>query len=133
MGRIYHDLITFADAERIYAGMRKPVTVPFGRYGKRLAGNTILHQIDDDTYAVRLYNTDVVTIHRDGTWGLATGGYNTPTTKERIKRFSPARVFSHDWTVYVQSGSGWDKSERHELVDGIRVDENGNVVGVAVR
>lgn len=128
MGRTYHDLITFEDAERIYATIRKPVTAAFGISGKRLAGSTILHMIDEDTYAIRLYNTDIVKIHRDGTWSLATGGWNTPTTKERINRFSPARVFQEKWVVYVQSGNGWDKSRRHELVDGIRVNANGDVM-----
>lgn len=130
MPRTYNETMTFEDAERIYATMRKPVYAPYGIFGKRIAGNTILHRIDDDMYAIRLYNTDVVRIHRDGTWSLYTSSYTTVTTKERIGRYTPARVFQRDRKWYVQSGWGWEAENRHAFFDGIRVDERGEVVDV---
>ena len=45
-------------------------------------------------YAIRLHDTDVVTIHPDDTYTLRTGGRETVTTKQRINEFSPAQVYS---------------------------------------
>jgi hypothetical protein len=75
-------------------------------YGKRrlLQNNTYLVQRGED-YAVRLHNTDVVTIHADGTYTLNTGGWETVTTKDRINGYGPARVYSHRgvWAVWHSS------------------------------
>jgi hypothetical protein len=38
-------------------------------------------KIDDDTYACRLYQTDVATYHRDGRVVMSLGGYNTMSTR----------------------------------------------------
>ena len=68
--------------------------------GKPIANNTRLYE-RGDSIAVRLHNTDVVTIHPNNTWTLRSGGWRSVTTKERINRFSPARVCSVDgeWKV----------------------------------
>jgi hypothetical protein len=75
-----------------------------GRNGrKKLQNNTYLEQRGED-FAVRLHNTDVVTIHADGTCTLNTGGWDTVTTKDRINSYSPARVSSERGTWYIASG-----------------------------
>ena len=71
--------------------------------GKPIANNTRLMKRGED-YAVRLHETDVVTIHGDDTYTLNTGGWRTVTTKERINRFSPACVYS-DRKVWLVGGS----------------------------
>lgn len=38
-------------------------------------------------YAVRLYNTDVVTIHPNGAYTFSDGGWYTVTTKERMNGY----------------------------------------------
>src|SRR5262249_27597834 len=58
-----------------------------------LENNTRLIRCGDD-YAVVLHSTAVVTIHQDGTYTLRTGGWRTVTTKDRINKYSPARVYS---------------------------------------
>lgn len=68
---------------------------------------------------VRLYNTDVVQINRDGTYTLRTGGWRTVTTKDRLNRFSPA-------TVHVVKKQWMLNGE--PFVDGVVVDGTGATV-----
>lgn len=53
--------------------------------------NTRLRRVDADTIALVLHSTAVVTYHRDGTFTIYGGGWNTVTTKGRISEFSPVR------------------------------------------
>lgn len=56
--------------------------------GKPLENNTRLYQRGED-YAVKLHQTDVVTIHADGTYTLKTGGWETMRTREVIFGYAP--------------------------------------------
>jgi len=103
-----------------------------GRGGKKkLANNTYLHETQDGI-AVRLHNTDIVTIHPDNTYTLNSGGWQTVTTKARINEFSPARLGQDKgiWYLYVGAGAGWSK-ERVAFHDGVKVDASGKPVGMA--
>lgn len=103
--------LTFADAEQLCGN----------RNGRKLELNTYLERIDPDTFGVRLHNTYVVEIHRDGTYTLDSGGWYTVTTKDRINRYSPARVYQRNFGWYfAQAGDG-----RVEFENGIRVDASG--------
>jgi hypothetical protein len=76
------------------------------RYGTpRLGNNTHLHAVGADDYAVQYHSTYVVTIHRDGTYTLNTGGWDTVTTKDRIRGYSPARVSSEGGELHVWHAS----------------------------
>ena len=90
--------------------------------GKPIANNTRLFKRGED-YAVRLHNTDVVTIHSDDTYTLNTGGWRTVTTKERINRFSPARVYSDKKVWLVKTGFGEYGGSLFE--DGMKVTKRG--------
>lgn len=58
-----------------------------------------IHKVANNTYRwtdpetgdthFRLHETDVVTLHTDGTTTLRTGGFKTNTTKDRMNRFMP--------------------------------------------
>ena len=71
--------------------------------GRKLENNTRLFQRSDDTFAVKLHAVDVVTINRDGTYTLRNGGWDTVTTMDRIRTYSPVRgtLFSErgEWFV----------------------------------
>lgn len=87
--------------------------------------NTGMHDI-----AVSYHGTKVVTAHADGTFTLNSGGYRTPTTKDRINEYSPARVWQERGVWYLagrnQDGSlDWSKAGRVKFFDGIRVDASG--------
>lgn len=47
-----------------------------------------------ESVAVRLHNTDVVTIHPDNTRELSSGGYHTITTLDRIRTYGSRHVHS---------------------------------------
>jgi len=69
--------------------------------GKPLSGKaTRLHKVGDN-YAVRYHNTDVVTIHPNGTYTLDLGGWNTLTTRRKMTEFSPARVSTKNHVAFV--------------------------------
>lgn len=73
----------FAHAEKLLTEKRGDKTT------RKLAHNTYLQFRDRDTIAIRLHQTDVVTLHRDNTVILNSGGWRTVTTKERINRYLP--------------------------------------------
>ncbi len=87
----------YNEAERLFASARDKSA------GKPVGNNTRLMRRGDD-YAVRLHETDVVTIHSDDTFTLNSGGWRTVTTKERINRHSPANVYS-DRKTWLVAGS----------------------------
>lgn len=68
---------------------------------RKIANNTWLERRDDETIAVRLHQTDVVTYRADGSITLDTGGWFTVTTKDRMNRFTPFGVSSRrgEWQV----------------------------------
>jgi hypothetical protein len=88
--------LTYSDCEALISTARNV------SYGKPLENNTRLYR-RGDSYAVQLHSTDVVTVKRDGTYDLSTGGWYTVTTKDRITSYSPANVHS----VSGKSGPVW--------------------------
>ncbi len=87
--------------------------------GKPLQNNTRLYvrgEGDEREFGVKLHNTEVVTINADGTYTLRAGGYHTITTMDRIRGYSPAKLFSErgDWYVRLQSDSKDPKPTRIE-------------------
>jgi len=49
---------------------------------------------------IRLHDTDILQFLPDGSILIDTGGWNTPTTRDRINTYLPA-----DWRVYTDRGS----------------------------
>lgn len=56
--------------------------------GKPIGNNTRLVQVGSD-YAIRLHETNIVTLKPDGSIVLNSGGYRTMTTKSRINEHVP--------------------------------------------
>jgi len=107
-------MLTFDAAARKFTTARNKLD------GKPLENNTRLHQIDNDTYAVTLHHTNVVLIHRDGTYTLDSGGWRTVTTKERINSYSPARVY--------QKRGEWFLNDGGKFYDGVKINSAGRVL-----
>jgi hypothetical protein len=61
------------------------------RDSKKLNNNTdaIRHE---GIIAIKLHDTDIVTFYPDGDIKLNSGGWRTPTTKDRIQTYSPYRI-----------------------------------------
>jgi hypothetical protein len=71
------------------------------RESKKVGNNTYLVRISPETIGVRLHNTIVVKIHKDGTYTLNSGGWRTVTTKDRINSYCPVRVSQNKYDWYV--------------------------------
>lgn len=84
--------------------------------GKPLQNNTRLFMNSDGSLAVVLHGTTVVQINKDDTFSLATGGWKTPTTLDRIRGFSPAKLFSDkgEWYVRTVPNPKDPRPERYE-------------------
>jgi hypothetical protein len=70
---------------------------------KTLCHMTTLRKVEAG-YAIRYHNTDVVTIHEDNSYTLNSGGWYTPTTKDRINEYSPARIHQEKGLWYHKNG-----------------------------
>lgn len=90
---------------------------------RKLTHNTYLYRRPDDTLAIRLHNTDIIIVRQDNTFMLDSGGWRTVTTKDRMNRFCPARVYQerHQW--YIWPGPT-------PFFDGIVVDLSGKPINV---
>ena len=65
----------------------------------KIRNNTYLVRDDPDTIAVRFHSTNIVTVQRNGTVWLSTGGWETVTTKSRLNDFLGS-YGPHDYQEY---------------------------------
>jgi hypothetical protein len=91
--------------------------------GKPIANNTRIVK-RDNALAIRLHETDVLTIHPDNSVTYNTGGWKTVTTKERLNSYGPARIYSNRGT-WLLSVAG----KEYVFADGLTISADGNVSG----
>lgn len=60
----------------------------------------------DRAYVVRHHFTDIIVTHKDGTTELDTGGWRSKTTRERIERHSPYRIWTDDGDWFLMDAGG---------------------------
>jgi hypothetical protein len=99
----------------------KARTIKGEKRRKRLEKNTYLYK-EDDCFLVKLHNTFVVKIFPDNSCVLNSGGWFTPTTKDRINRFSPENV------GLSQENKVWYLNDGSEFFDGIIVRNDGTAI-----
>ena len=92
-----------------------------------IENNTIRYHKSDGTRVIRLHFTDIVTFHPDDSITLNSNGYQTPTTKDRMNRFSPFQIYQEKNIWYVVNNYG--EGETHVFADGITFYLNGTVKG----
>jgi hypothetical protein len=85
-----------------------------GRTRRKLENNTYLEVRDANTIAVKLHATDVVTYRSDGSVTLNSGGWRTVTTKDRLNKYSPVRIWTERGVWYVSAHGGWDKLQTYQ-------------------
>lgn len=68
-----------------------------GKDERTLASNVTVVRRSRTAIAIRLYQTDIITYHKDGTFEADNGGWNTPTTANRCSQFGPRgwRFYHH--------------------------------------
>jgi hypothetical protein len=67
--------------------------------------NTLKIDFENGSSSIRFHNTDIITFNPDNTIVLNSGGYRTPTTKDRINKFSPVRLYQNKGFWYFNGGS----------------------------
>jgi hypothetical protein len=71
---------------------KEAIEVLKNRTSKKLENNTYLIK-DGENIAIKLHQTNVVTYKPNGDIVLNSGGWKTVTTKDRINKYSNARIF----------------------------------------
>jgi hypothetical protein len=97
-----------------------------------IANNTVKIWYEDGTIAVRLHHTDVVTFLTDGTIQLTTGGWYTPTTRDRINKalcglhgcHTRPWVYQKNFKWYIDDMGG----EESPFYDGMVLDRDMEVI-----
>lgn len=98
---------------------------------RKIANNTWLERRGEDI-AIRLHQTDIVTLHADGTATLDTGGWLTVTTKSRMNDF----LRRYRLAVYSDKGRWYLYADGEKFVpyaDGMRVGLSTHTVEGAAR
>lgn len=108
MTRIRHNVMTYAEAD-----------AKIGKYStKKIGHNTFLRR-DDGIISIQYHATKIVTINKDGSYTLNTGGYRTVTTKARLNEYTPAQIYQKDF-VWYNNGDLY--------YDGMTVDSSGKAL-----
>jgi len=94
---------------------------------RKIANNTYLERREDGSIVVRLHATDVVTVYRDDTCMLNTGGWLTVTTKDRMNTYGPVSVHSVKGIWYVARWHAGRYETLGRYFDGIRISDT-NVI-----
>lgn len=88
-----------------------------------LANNTRVRKVGDNI-AIRLHDTDIVILHKNGTATLNSGGWYTKTTKERINEYTNARISQRLSIWYIPDKQGNDTL----FYDGMLISKDGYAV-----
>lgn len=97
------------------------------RQSRKLGNNTYAERIDGDTIGIKLHSTYVVTLYRDGSVKLDSGGWHTTITKDRINAFLPYPFAltqeKHAWYIdqhfHATNGEGRCRLRYAEFSDGM--------------
>ena len=82
------------------------------------ARNTLDIHLGDGTRIIRLHHTNVVTI-KNGIYTLDSGGWKTPTTKERINQYAPIYIYQKNHVWYIGDTV---------FTDGMQVNKEGEII-----
>lgn len=72
---------------------------------RTVANNTTVRAADHGIIAIKLHDTDIVTIFSNGDMQLSSGGWLSATTKERINRYTNAGISQRAGIWYMRDGS----------------------------
>jgi hypothetical protein len=90
-----------------------------GKLQKKLENNTYLVRVDKDAFGIQLHETVVVYIFRSGIYQYDSGEYRTKTTRDRMNKYGPTKVY--------QKGSLWYIGDCI-YADGVRMDATGKIL-----
>lgn len=86
-----------------------------------VANNTVRYHDLDGNEVIRLHQTDIIVKYPNGDIEFNTGGWYTPTTKERLRRFSGYKVWSEKgiWLINPKN-LGYDSTSACYFYDGMK-------------
>jgi hypothetical protein len=86
---------------------------------RKIGNNTYIERRGED-FAVRLHNTDILTIRPDDSFVVDTDGWLTVTTKDRLNTFAPRGVqFASDRGQWKVCFNGWSDIGSKPYADGM--------------
>lgn len=89
--------------------------------------NTYLERGSDDTIIIRLYSTAIVRFFPDGAIQLNTGGWDTPTIRERISQSVDIKLYSEKGDLYFST-----TDREYIFHDGVIIQADGSTDAVRV-
>ncbi len=93
---------------------------------KKIGYETVIRRIDDFTIGVKYHATDILKVDPTNIVTLSNGGWDTPTTKDRLNQFLNClnvRIYQKKGTWYIVGDNG-----TFEFQNGIEVHPGGYVV-----
>lgn len=84
-----------------YAEILSMVNGKTNRKTRKVGNNTYAEIEYDNSVSIRLHGTSVVRFYPNGLVKLATGGWHTHTTKDRINKYSPVKVHQRKFEWYI--------------------------------
>ena len=93
--------MNYAEAYALVAGKNN-------RKSRKIDNNTRGYIEYDNSVSIELHSTKVVVLYPNGLVKLQSGGWMTPTTKDRMNKYSPVRVTQrkHEWYVNIRCSDG---------------------------
>ena len=91
-----------------HAEATKMVLGKTNRGQRKVGNNTYAYILLDGSVAIELHGTKVIIIHPDDSVTLNSGGYRTSTTKKRINKYSPMKVYQKNYTWYLDNGTEFE-------------------------
>lgn len=93
--------MTHAEATKMVLGKRN-------RSQRKIGNNTYAYIQADGSVAIELHGTNVVVIYPDDSVMLNSGGWHTSTTKDRINKYSPVRVYQKNYEWFLSDGTPFE-------------------------
>lgn len=93
---------------------------------KKIGYETVIRRVDDFTVGVRYHSTDIIRVDPTNIVTLSNGGWDTPTTKDRLNQFLRClgvHIYQKNYTWYIVGDNG-----TFEFQNGIEVHPGGYVV-----
>ena len=78
------------------------------RSQRKVGNNTYAYIHYDGSVSIELHGTKVVVFYPNGLVKLNSGGWQTSTTKDRINKYSPVKVYQKKGVWYLEDGTEFE-------------------------
>lgn len=78
------------------------------RKERKIGNNTYAYIEYDGSVSIALHGTVVVRLFENGLVRLNSGGWRTHTTKKRINKYSPVRVYQKNYEWFLRDGTPFE-------------------------